>query len=370
MSGLESKPSFKARGLEIGTDPVFLTELITAGIDSFGKLAFICSSNPHSGDDTALVAAVADILGSVLPAKPSNQCLYLNVWPGSNNRRLGCQALFLMCTMNSHHLVDKVQAMVDDGVLVYLAPSKCTSRSHEVQSDKTAMHVQFDQSGNLKVAKREAELSCDTSGELQLRMAMTRRSLAFDQSGLASFAIQELWHSHLITALLKQPPSGHRFITVQQILTADKELWQLMSQESRGTLKVTPGEAPPLDALFTRYMHSAQIACFMNPLPSSSASRQDSDKVSPKGDHGEKEHAVPKKKPLKRKQPGGGETIKQMLANLPQNCSSKLPNGRFICLRYNKGTCPNQKASKCKFGLHVCYHTGCGKNVPYIECQH
>ena len=64
MSGLESKPSFKARALEIGTDPAFLNELIAAGIDSFGKLAFICSSNPRSGDDTALVAAVTDILGN------------------------------------------------------------------------------------------------------------------------------------------------------------------------------------------------------------------------------------------------------------------------------------------------------------------
>ena len=401
MSGLESKPSFKARALEIGTDAGFLNELMTAGIDSFGKLAFICSSNPHSGDDTALVTAVTDILGN---APDSVHMISLRrLWFEAHAYALadlkskteGVQSdtvksmplpermarieqqktrlpgvIFDVHHEPSHHLVDKVQAMVDDGVLVYLAPSKCTSRSHEVQSDKTALHVQFDQSGNLKVAKREADLSCDTSGELQLRMAMTRRSLAFDQSGLASFAVQELWHSHLITALLRPPPAGHRFITVQQILTADKELWQLMSQESRGTLKVTPGEAPPLDALFTRYMHSAQIACFMNPLPASSAPKHDIDKAPTKGEHGDKRQADPKKNPLKRKQPGGGETIKQMLANLPQNCSSKLPNGRFICLRYNKGTCPNQKASKCKFGLHVCYHTGCGKNVPYIECQH
>lgn len=402
MSGLESKPSFKARGLEIGTDPGFLDELIGAGIDSFGKLAFICASNPHSGDDTALVAAVTGLLGSApdgihlvslrrlwfeahayaladLKSKTEgapNETVKSMPLPERMSRleqqkqRLS-GVIFDVHHEPSHHLVDKVQAMVEDGVLVYLPPSKCTSRSHEVLSDKTAMQVQFDHSGNLKVAKREADLSCDTSGELQLRMAMTRRSLAFDQAGLASFSVQEMWHSHLIASLLKQPPAGHRFISMQQILTADKELWQLMSQESRGSLKVTPGEDPPLDALFKNFMHSAQIACFMSPLPSpaSSSSKADTDKNPPKTDPKDKKNSDVKKDHLKKKQSGGGETIKQMLANIPAGCSSKLPNGRFICLRFNKGNCPNQKAAKCKFGLHVCYHVGCGKNVPYLECQ-
>ena len=167
MSGLESKPSFKARALEIGTDPAFLSELIAAGIDSFGKLAFICSSNPHSGDDTALVAAVTDILGS---APDSVHMISLRrLWfeahayaladlksktEGAPSETVKSMPLpermarieqqktrlsgvvFDVHHEPSHHLVDKVQAMVDDGVLVYLAPSKCTSRSHEVQSDK------------------------------------------------------------------------------------------------------------------------------------------------------------------------------------------------------------------------------------------
>lgn len=53
----------------------------------------------------------------------------------------------------SHHLVDKVQFMVDDGVLWYLEPPKCTSGSHEVQNDKEAMQVKFDSSGSLWVTK-------------------------------------------------------------------------------------------------------------------------------------------------------------------------------------------------------------------------
>ena len=160
-------------------------------------------------------------------------------------------------------------------------------------------------------SQSDTDLSCDTSGELQLRMALTRRSLAFDQCGLASFDIQEKWHSHLITTLLRSPPTNHKFVTVQQILTADRELWLLMSQESRGSLKVSMGQDPPLDAMFLRYMYSSEVACFMTPLPAAKASPA-ADKPAPKV-------TQPKgngKNSNKRKfeaPAGKGETIKQML---------------------------------------------------------
>ena len=299
MAGLESKPSFRERAIEIGGTEAFIDSLVDCGIDCFGKLAFICSANPHSGDDTPLREAITGLL----PAQPSvtEMMVLRRLWFEANAYALAdlkaktdrgmtdsVKAMPLPERMArlerqkqklqgivfdvhhepSHHLVDKVQAMVDDGVLQYLEPSKCTSRSHEVQHDKEAMQIRFDASGSLKVTKKDTDLSCDTSGELQLRMALTRRSLAYDQAGLASFAVQEKWHSHIISVLLRQPPAGHKFVTVQQILTADRELWLQMAQASRGALKVAMGQDPPLDALIERYMYASEIACFMTPLPS------------------------------------------------------------------------------------------------------
>ena len=225
-----------------------MQSLVTAGIDCFGKLAFVCSANPHSGDDTPLKTAVTALIG----AEPSvaEMMVLRRLWfeanayalsdlksktdatPGETVKsmplaermaRLKQQqerlkgVIFDVHHEPSHHLVDKVQAMLEDGVLTYLEPGRCTARSHEVQSDKEAMQVRFDGAGNLKdlkVTKKDSELQCDTSGELQLRMALTRRSLAFDLAGLASFSVQELWHSHLVTALLKSPPAGHKYVTV------------------------------------------------------------------------------------------------------------------------------------------------------------
>ena len=403
MSGLESTASFRERAIDIGGTAAFVETLVTAGIDCFGKLAFICSANPHAGDDAPLKTAVTALISR--EPTVAEMMVLRRLWfeanayaladlktksestPGESVKsmplaermaRLERQKTRLQGVIfdahhePSHHLVDKVQAMLDDGVLSYLEPSKCTSRSHEVQSDREAMQVKFDGSGNLRVTKKDSDLLCDTSGELQLRMALTRRSLAFDLAGLASFSVQELWHSHLVTALLKTPPAGHRFVTVQQVLTADREIWLQMSQTMRGKLKTTVGQDPPLDAEFKRLMYAAEISCYMTPLPAGKPPGPPSAPSKPQ------QPAPPQKpgpnRPNKRKfeqgKGGQGETIKQMLNNLPKGCSSKLPNGRFICLKFNKGMCPNQKQDKCKFGVHVCYKDNCGKNVPYVECGH
>ena len=223
------------------------------------------------------------------------------------------------------------------------------------------------------MTKKDSELQCDTSGELQLRMALTRRSLAFDLAGLASFSVQELWHSHLVTALLKSPPAGHKYVTVQQVLTADRELWLQMSQTTRGQLKVTIGQDPPLDAEFKRLKYAAEIACYMTPLPAPKTPGQPSNpapRPQPQQPYKPGPNRPNKRKFENDRSNPKGETIKQMLNSMPPDCSSKLPNGRFICLKFNKGLCPNQKQDKCKFGVHVCYRNNCGKNKPYIECSH
>ena len=194
MAGLESKPSFKERALEIGGAEEFIQSLIGAGIDCFGKLAFICSANPHSGDDTPLKEAIS----SLLPTAPTvtEMMVLRRLWFEANAYALAdlkaktdrgptdvVKAMPLPERMArlerqkqrlqgivfdihhepSHHLVDKVQSMVDDGVLHYLEPSKCTSRHHEVQNDKEAMQIRFDVTGAIKVTKKDSSLQHNLS---------------------------------------------------------------------------------------------------------------------------------------------------------------------------------------------------------------
>ena len=39
-----------------------MTELIAKGVDRFSRLAYVCSANPTSGDDTKLKRALEDLL--------------------------------------------------------------------------------------------------------------------------------------------------------------------------------------------------------------------------------------------------------------------------------------------------------------------
>ena len=66
MAGLESWPAFQARAPGIQMANEFLEALKLVGIDSFGKLAFICAANPASGDDAPLRTAVETLLGSAV----------------------------------------------------------------------------------------------------------------------------------------------------------------------------------------------------------------------------------------------------------------------------------------------------------------
>eukprot|EP00435_Cladocopium_sp_Y103_P047305 s818_g13.t2 len=246
----------------------------------------------------------------------------------------------------AHGLTDKAHAMIEDGVLQYIPPEKCLSRHDEIQNQKAEQQVSFDNQGNLKISKRASDLSCDTSGELRLRQALTRKALACDQAGLCSFKKLEEWHNQMMNATMRTPPSGHEYVTMQQVLNADKELWSLMSQDSRGSLRVATGEDPPLDKLIDKLRESPQILCFMTPLPGSSAAQTAKPQpAAPKATPGPKRPAndVPGPKPSpkikQRKTEGSGKTVKDLLNSLPTNCVSKTDTGKFICLRYNNGTC-------------------------------
>ena len=196
---MESKASFKARALEIGIAENTLERLIAAGLNSFSKLAYVCAVNPASGDDSKLKKAIEDLLGSEVNAV--DMISYRQLWfesytiamteleervkktPLDTPKALPLAErmvriekqkkdypglVFDQFLEPAHALTDKAHSMIEDGVLQYLPPEKCLSRHDEIQNQKTEQQVSFDSHGNLKITKRAADLSCDTSGELKL----------------------------------------------------------------------------------------------------------------------------------------------------------------------------------------------------------
>ena len=395
---MESKAAFKARAEEIGVAEEVVAKLGESNVATFGQYAFIAPNNPSSSDEKEFKDAIESIMER--PVSAPEMVGFRRLWFESHavamsdlrNRversssdppkqvplaermlRLKRQRDELKGVIidshsePAHSLIDKIQSMVEENCLSYLGPEKCMSREQEIVKDKAEPVLAFNNDGNIRLSKRSVDLQCDVTGETKLRNALTRRSLAFDQVGILSFTAMELWHNTMFRALQKQPPAGYKFVSVQEILAADKELFTIVSQHSRGELRIVAGSPAPLDAFFQKYMDSSEVVCYMNPLPASQQSNppvRDKAAENPGGVKGKGDN------PGKGKGKGKGPSIADLLKNMPNNCVSKMPDGKFLCLRYQTGQCYHQRKKRCNNGLHKCYFKGCHKDRPYSECNH
>ena len=110
----------------------------------------------------------------------------------------------------------------------------CTSRALEVANTKQTNAFHLAPDGNLKLKEKDVDLECPISGELRLHEAYHRKALAMDLAALVSYRVAEEWHSYLFMALQREVPKGFRSISVAQLMAADKRLWILLSEQTRG----------------------------------------------------------------------------------------------------------------------------------------
>lgn len=168
---------------------------------------------------------------------------------------------------------------------------------------------------------------------------------------------------------------GHRYVSMQQVLAADRQVWLLLAQDSRNCLRITAGQDPPLDDKFEKLTTSPEVTSCMTHLPSASGSSSSQQNSAKTPDHSKRSQpAKPLTQGTKSAPPKGGgkntDSIGYMLKNMPENCVSKLDNGKFICLRYQFNKCKFQKKKQCQNGVHQCFYKGCHKERPYSECSH
>lgn len=397
MVSLESKAAWEARARAIGVPDGFLAELQGCNLDTFGQWAFCCQCDQNSFDDTPIKTAVDALLGREVTPQEMVLCRRL-YFEGRTYAAADMQARIERTSEDkprtmplaermarierqkgdlvgvtwtaelepSHKLVDKIVAMQDDGALLFIPPHACVSRVQEIHQEKHEVALTFDSAGNIRMGKKAEELKCDTNGDLNLRNAWTRRNLAYDQAGLASFVVLEKWTTKLMLSKLKEPPSGYRYITTQQICECDKEMWLQLSQLSRGKLQPTAPDVRPLDDLIERLTTSPEILCFLTPLQGGKRDAGDhTDAAGPKKPKpGPSAPAAPSKPTPKAAEQTTGATNWR---KVPQGCQRKGSNG-WRCLKFQWGLCNRQKENKCKFGVHECFK--CGAKRPYNQCEH
>ncbi|CAE7620270.1 unnamed protein product [Symbiodinium sp. CCMP2592] len=361
MAGLESVPAFTERAKQIGIGDELLEKFKTKNLDTYGKLAFICSSRPSSGDDKALFEAIRLLIGKSLTGETSPREMPLAERLTRLKRQRGeLKGLEMdVHTEPGHALVDRVQAMLDSAQVLHIAPETCISRHDEILGDKTEQKLSLGADGNIKITKQASSLRCETTGELKLRRCFLRRALALDQVGLASYAVMESWHNKMFQSLLDAPPAGYRYTTVQQVLAADQKLWQVVAQESRGDISIGVGMPAPLDKHIIAAAKDQFVMSCLTHLP-----KPPEASVLPwkprkggkdgKGDKGDGKGGKGKGGKGKQNQTNSGAangtSLKDLLESLPEGCVRATDEGRFICPFYIKGICRFQKRKSCRFG--------------------
>eukprot|EP00435_Cladocopium_sp_Y103_P011958 s3736_g3.t1 len=348
MVSLESTAAWEARARAIGVPEGFIIELQNGNLDSFGQWAFCCSCDQNAMDDSPIRNAVQVLIGRDVTPQEMMYCrrLYFEgrtyaisdmqarIDRTSDDKPRTMPLAERMARIErqksdligvtwtaelepAHKLVDKIVAMQDEGTLLFIPPNACVSRVQEIQQEKHEVALTFDASGGIRMGKRAEELRCDTNGDLNLRNAWTRRNLAYDQAGLASFVVLEKWTTKLMLAKLKEPPSGYRYVTTQQICECDREMW-----------------FRPLDAFIEQLTTSPEILCYLAPLQG--AKRDSGDHIEAPGPKKPKVTPALPSAPSKPtpKQPDASANVNWR--KLPQGFQRKGPNG-WRCLKYHWG---------------------------------
>ena len=146
-------------------------------------------------------------------------------------------------------MIDTVYQMAEEGQLRYVKWEDCAKRDQELMGFKTDPIWRPDSNGVVKEVRWAEDMKADFTTDLKLRLALQRRSLAFDQSRLVDYEDFEKWTQILIEAYTSSPPSGYGRISLEQVHRADLELFKHMMRSARGGIKVLSGIQPMKTAL-------------------------------------------------------------------------------------------------------------------------
>ena len=245
----------------------------------------------------------------------------------------------------SHALIDLVASMIESNTVIWVPPSKCSSRDSEVQNlgKQKSATLSIEQQA-LKVTPMELQADVDTSTELKFQWAMQRRGVAFDQCGLIEWNTHQIWLQQLLNLLSKEAPEGYSRVRLDQLVKADKELFTIMAQETQIGNKKLTATPSPMNKAMAALSTDPRITMHLLPLPKNlKAPLRDLDD--------DKLLKVPKK-PKRALSAKAIQLCPDELKGFKQTDSQN----RAICWAYNmsKGCKETVSQGRCKKGVHVC----------------
>ena len=252
-------------------------------------------------------------------------------------------------------LVDAAVASYEANELKYIPWEKCVSKEDELRGEKKK-DIKFtveEASGKLRVEHKSPDLVADTSSEIMVQQALTRRALAMDQANLIDFVVMDQWTQRLMKARLQAPAESFAKPTWKQLESADRQLFTELREKTRSGVQTTPS-GRPLDSLLPDAMFMHEVTCLLQPFPVPAAPKD----APPRSEL----PRVDRASPYGKGRNGKGKTKTRFVTRLPpglEGCRAYTNRGDPICFAFNLGGCATQ-GQKCEKGLHICAVPKCG----------
>ncbi|CAK9083266.1 Uncharacterized protein SCF082_LOCUS39536 [Durusdinium trenchii] len=277
---MDSKAAFAERAKAVGVSETHVAPLSGKQLDTFGAFAFISSFQPGGTDETPFVRA----LGAALQVNPTA----FTEAELSSFRRLYYEAHTLAMGDLRSRLERK------DGEAPRKIPMAERSQLLDLLKQELpgiTIDLQLEPAHKLvDMVKQQVEDNCIRFLPLKECLSRASELLNHKHESALEFSVQDKIISGWFALLTKEPASGYRAVTLQQLVQADQELWLHAAQEVRGkNLLATP---KPLDQALTQLQQSAEIRYHLLPLPASQKEPKDPPrkrlKQDSKGDKGGK----------------------------------------------------------------------------------
>ena len=364
------------------------------------RLAFICSVQPGASDDSQFFVALAAALKLQGPDEISigDKSAYRRAWfesstvaiaevrskieattedapkkmpkeERSNRYRLQQNRLGGIKIEGqmepSHSLLDKVWAMRENDALAYLPLEECTSRSQEILGIKRESFLKAEPSGAVKQVHRDINPTADLTTEYRVKLAFTRRSLAFDSCELCEFSKMEDLHDFLYSLVMKEALDTHQPISVSQIIKADRQLMVRLIELTRDGIVTDSNGRKPIETLLPVARMDPLFNAILQPLPRVSYNYDKAHVVKPFSDAQASVYGKSrgKEKGSKGKGKGRGKVGKGPSSSMPEELRGlrqQTRSGGSYCWGFNMGAGCNmaKPGAYCTKGLHSCMKCG------------
>ena len=370
MALTDSKAAFKKRLVEVIPDAATNAAVIAGGIETFSNLAFAVGTPqaPASDDafrtfaDTVLPAGYgmaaysglrqlhfeattlvvaqlkAEVTGDTEEGKHKLPVIEKQARLADQRTRLvGVEIKGEL--QPSFALVDAVNNMIESNSVLWLAPSKCTSRDQEIQQgSKNMPSVVHLEQHTLKLAAAEPNIEAEHANAIQLQWCFQRRALALDQARLSSWSMQS---------------------KLEQLVKADKQLWTLLAQDyDVAVVAATSAANMPFDAFIDRLRSDPRVTMHLLPLPlfARDTKGHSGESSNPRSAPNPKAKA---KSAVQKKPKAGRNAIKNKPEALA-GMDTVTAEGDPVCWANNlEGGCKapllaGYKIPRCAKGVHVC----------------